>query len=202
MKKIIFTLIILFVALSAAAEFRCGPTAGINVSKFHWKQDLVTTTQLCGPNAGLIGELMIPGIGFGIDFSLLYSSRGSKVNFAEREIWASSGIENQNILIHTLQIPINLRFKWTRMNGFEQYVAPFAYAGPVFSFNLATTKCEAIEHPAGSIGLQCGVGGEFFEHLQLSAGYYWDLSYALRTVKLENFSARPQGWLVNVAWLF
>ena len=178
-------------AFSALAEFRWGPTAGINVSELYWKQDLVENKLLVGP-----------GIGFGVDFALKYSMHGSNVDFGQQNIWSSDGYGKEDVWFHTLQIPINLRFKWTRMNGLEHYVAPFVYGGPVFNFNLSTSDLPIIEHPAGSFGLQCGIGGEFFERYQLSAGYYWGISYDCRTVKLDNFSARSRGWQVNVAVLF
>ena len=202
MKKYLLTLLLIITALSASAEFRWGPTAGINISTLKWKQDLVTTKSMVGVNAGVMGEIMIPGIGFGVDFALKYALHGAKVNFGEQKVWSSSGYGNENVMLHTLQLPINLRFKWTRMNGAERYVAPFVYAGPVFSFNLATSKLDCIEHPEGSFGLQFGIGGEFFEKWQLSVGYLWGLSYDIRTVKLDNFSARNSGWQINLAWLF
>ncbi|MDE7413819.1 MAG: PorT family protein [Muribaculaceae bacterium] len=202
MKKIVSAILLLFVALSASAEFRWGPTAGVNISTLNWKQDLITTKYTAGVNAGLMGEIMIPGIGFGVDFGLKYALHGAKVNFGEKPVWSVAGFGNETVNFHTLQIPVNLRFKWTRMDGFERYVAPFVYAGPVFTFNLSTSKLDCIEHPEGSLGIQCGIGGEFYEHLQLSMGYLWGLSYDVRTVKLDNFSARNQGWQINLAWLF
>lgn len=202
MRKIIIALLMTVTAFSALAEFRWGPTAGINVSELYWKQDLVDNKLLVGPNVGVMGELMIPGIGFGVDFALKYSMHGSNVDFGQQNIWSSDGYGKEDVWFHTLQIPINLRFKWTRMNGLEHYVAPFVYGGPVFNFNLSTSDLPIIEHPAGSFGLQCGIGGEFFERYQLSAGYYWGISYDCRTVKLDNFSARSRGWQVNVAVLF
>lgn len=189
-------------AFGASAEFRWGPTAGINISTLSWKQKLITTKGQCGFNAGVMGEVMIPGIGFGVDVALKYAMHGAKVNFGEKEVWASDGFGNENVTFYTLQIPLNLRFKWTRMNGLEHYVAPFAYAGPVFTFNLATSKLDCIEHPEGSFGLQCGIGAELYEKFQISAGYLWGLSYDVRTVKLDNFSARNKGWQINLAWLF
>lgn len=188
--------------MPAAAEFRWGPAIGTDVSSFFWKQDLVDTHHRFGFNAGLMGEIMIPGIGFGIDLGLRYNQHGADVNFGQREIWSSDGFGNEKVMIHALQIPIDLRFKWTRMDGLEHYVAPFAYAGPVFSFTLSTSKCAAIEHPTGTIGIQVGAGAEFFEHWQLSGGYYWGVAYEIRTVKLDNFSARSQGWNINLAYLF
>ncbi len=202
LKRILLSLLLVLTAFTSSAEFRWGPTVGVNISELYWKQDLVTTKQLAGPNVGIMGEVMIPGIGFGVDFGLKYVMHGAEVNFGEREIWSSDGFGNEKVWFHTLQIPLNLRFKWTRMNGLEHYVAPFAYGGPVFTFNLATSDLSCIEHPAGSFGLQCGIGAEFLEKFQLSAGYLWGISYDVRTVKLDNFSGRTRGWVVNFAWLF
>lgn len=202
LRKTVLTIAAMLLTLTASAEFRWGPTAGININKMRWKQDLLNTRTLTGPNAGLFGELMIPGVGFGIDMALKYSANGSKVNFGDFPIWAVDGIDNTNLWVHQLQVPINLRFKYTRLQGVEQYAAPFVYAGPVVSFNLSTSKCAAVEHPAASFGVQCGIGGEFFEHWQLSAGYLWGFSYQVRTVKLDNFSAAQQGWQVNLTYLF
>lgn len=202
MKRLILSLLVLAMSICASAEFRWGPTAGINISSLYWKQDLIETRALCGANAGVMGEIMIPGIGFGIDVGLKYALHGAKVNFGEKPIWAVDGYGNENVWFHTLQIPVNLRFKWTRMNGLEHYIAPFVYAGPAFTFNLATSNLDCIEHPEGSVGIQCGIGGELYEKFQISIGYMWGVSYDVRTVKLDNFSARTQGWQINLAWLF
>lgn len=84
----------------------------------------------------------------------------------------------------------------------EQYIAPFAYVGPVFQFHVAQSNLDAIEHPLGSVALQFGVGGEFFQCLQLSASYIWAPTYEIRTVKLDNLSARNSGFSVNLTYLF
>lgn len=202
MKRFILALVIAVTALSASAEFRWGPTAGVNFSSLHWKQKLLTTKGLTGFDAGVAGELMIPGIGFGIDLALRYNMHGANLNFGDFKVWAIDGIKNQNIWLHTLEIPINLKFKWTRMNGLERYIAPFVYGGPVFDFTLATTKCPAIEHPAGYVSLQVGGGAEVFEHFQISAGYSWGVSYQVRTKKLDNYSASPRGAFIQLAYFF
>ena len=120
-KKIFALVAALSIAFGAAAEFRWGPTAGLNVSSFFWKQKLCKTTQLAGFQAGIMGEVMIPGIGFGIDMALKYHLNGATVNFGEHEVWASDGIGNQKVWMHTLEIPLNLRFKWTRMQGLTRH---------------------------------------------------------------------------------
>lgn len=204
MRKYLLLIIISLISLSAAAEFRCGPIIGVNGSSLYWKQDLVTTRYQIGGSAGILGELMIPGIGFGVDIGLRYQLNGAKVNFGERPVWSGAPdyMGNENVWIHTVQIPLNLRFKYTRLDGLERIVAPFAYAGPVFTFNVATNDIPVIEKPGGTIDIQVGAGVELIEHLQISGGYYWGVSYQVRTIKLDNFSARPQGWFANVAWLF
>ena len=204
MKRIISLFLLVFVALSAAAEFRFGPMIGVNGSSLFWKQDLTPTHYKIGGSAGILGELMIPGIGFGVDIGLRYQLNGAKVNFGEREIWAGAPdyMGDENVWFHTIQIPLNLRFKWTRLDGLERIIAPFVYAGPVFTFNVATNDIPVIEHPGGTVSVQVAGGAELWEHLQVSGGYYWGVSYQVRTLKLDNYSARPQGWFVNVAWLF
>lgn len=74
MRKFFTALLLAVIAFGASAEFRWGPTAGINISELYWKQDLVENKSLVGPNVGVMGELMIPGIGFGVDVAVKYLS--------------------------------------------------------------------------------------------------------------------------------
>ena len=202
MRKVLVFVLLACVCLGVSAKFRWGPVVGVNFSDYHWKQDLVQSDMGVGYSAGVMGELMIPGIGFGIDMGLRYCNRGGKVCFNQQPIWALDGIGETDLRCHTLQIPIDLRFKWTRLDGFEQYLAPIVFAGPLFNFNLATSKCDAIEKAAGSVGIQCGLGVEIYRHFQLTGGYLWGLTYDLRTLKLDNFSTRTQGWFIDLSYLF
>lgn len=202
MKKILLFIVLALTSLTSMAEFRWGPTAGLVVSNYYWREPLLESHKKCGFDAGLMGEIMIPGIGFGIDFALRYNMHSATVNLGDQIVWSSDGYENQTFTQHSLELPINLRFKWTRLDGFEHYAAPFAFVGPVFSFNVGKSTCKAIEQPECAIGLQFGLGGEFFEHLQLSASYVWGVTYAMRTVKLENLSGRHSYWNVSLAYLF
>lgn len=202
MRKYFAILLLTFTVIRASAEFRWGPTAGVNFSTLHWKQDIAATSMLTGFDAGLAGELMIPGIGFGIDMAFRYNLHGAHVNFGDHKIWSIDGIENQNVWLHTLEIPLNLKFKWTRLNGLERIIAPLVYAGPVFNFTLGTNKCPAIEHPAGYVAIQVGGGVELLERIQVSGGYSWGVSYQVRTVKLDNYSAQPRGGFIQLGYFF
>lgn len=201
-RKLLLLTIIITTALSASAEFRWGPTAGVNFSTLHWKQNLLTTEGKTGGQVGVAAEIMIPGLGFGLDLGLRYGLNGASENFGDFPIWNTDGIKNQNVWFHTLQLPLNLKFKWTRMNGFEQTLAPFIFGGPVFNFNIATNKQPALEHPAGTISMQCGAGVELLEHYQIAGGYSWGISYQAQAIKLKNYSAQPRGWFINLAYLF
>lgn len=201
-KRLLISLAAVIIALSASAEFRWGPTAGINISTVGFRQDLFQVDHLVGAEAGVIGEMMFPGIGFGMDFGLNWSMHGGRLHLDQREVWSSEGYGVENAYVHTLSIPVNLRFKYTNLQGTERYIAPFVYGGPIFAFNVGHSKLDCMEYPAGSVMLQCGIGAELFEKFQVSGGYYWGMTYEMRTRLLENFSAKPQGWTVKLTYLF
>ncbi len=128
----LLALLLVVLPVTAAAQFRLAPVAGVNVNSLKFKQELVPVGHSVGFQAGVMAEMMFPGIGFGIDFGLLYNMEGAKVNLGSRKLWASEGFGNENLNLHVIQIPLHLRFKWTRMNGLEDYIAPFVYGGPEF----------------------------------------------------------------------
>lgn len=202
MKKRILTLLAMLAAtlLPATAQFRWGPVAGVNISNYRFKQKLVQCDQVVGPEVGVMGEIMFPGIGLGVDLGLNYSMHGSKMHFGEFPVFEPAGTETS--YLHTLQIPVNLRFKYTRLNGVEEKIAPFVFGGPVFSITVGHNNVSPLEYPGGCISLQCGIGAEIFRHWQVSGGYLWGMTYEVRTRKLDNYSARNSGWRVKVAYLF
>ena len=201
-KRILVSLVAVLSVLTASAEFRWGPTAGVNFNTYNFKQDLIDVKMSTGGQAGVMGEMMFPGIGFGIDLGLLYNLHGAKINLGQKEVWAADGYGNEQVWMHTLQIPVHLRFKYTRLSGLERYIAPFAFAGPVFTFHLSDNGCKAIESPAGTVSIQFGLGVELKERFQIFGSYDLGVSYELRTLKLDNFSARPSTWNEGVAYLF
>lgn len=202
MKKIILSIVALVVAFAASAEFRWGPTAGVNISTYTFRQDLIEVDQSVGGDVGVLAELMFPGIGFGVDFGINYSLYGAKLHLGDKKVWASDGFGTEQSYLHSIHIPINLKFKYTNLNGIERKIAPFVYGGPVFSIIAGHNKVDALEYSGGSVMLQCGLGAELFEKFQISAGYYWAMTYEVRTIKLDNFSAKPQGWNVRLTYLF
>lgn len=189
-------------AFSANAQFRFAGVAGANYSDLKMRQDLIGTSQMGGFEAGVIGELMFPGIGLGMDLGLLYNMSNSRLNLGERLIWSSQGYGNEHLMLHQINIPLHLRFKYTRLGGLEEIIAPFVYGGPDFYILAGHSKCEAIEWGGGYFGLSAGGGVELWKRWQLSASYTWGLTYAFRTQLLSDFNARTRMWTVRLAYFF
>lgn len=192
----------LLVCTAAHAEFRWGPTVGANYCNMQFKQDLFTVDKIYSPVGGVTGEMMFPGIGFGIDISALYSMEGAKMHLGEKKIWAVDGYGTENVFTHNFEIPINLRFKWTRMNGLEDKIAPLIFGGPEFSIQVAHGNCDAIDYSGGDLGITCGGGLELFKKWQVTAQYTWGMTYVLKTKLLDNFSARSRQWTIRAAYFF
>lgn len=201
-QKILALALGLLMAMPAMAQFRYGAVAGPTLTNLKFKQELAPTSQTPGFQAGVIGELMFPGIGFGIDLGLLYNLQGAKVYLGAKEIWASQGWGNERLMLHQLNIPFHLRFRWTRLNGFEDVMAPFVFGGPDFSILLAHGKCSAIDYAGGDVGLTAGVGVEIHRNWQISGSYTWGMTYALKTALLQNYSATTRQWTLRLTYYF
>lgn len=192
----------LLCSFSSSAQFRYGVMLGADMSNLNFKQDLITVKKTYGPTAGLVTEMMFPGIGFGVDFGLYYEMRGAKLDLGSKEIWASQGYGNEMARLHYLVIPFHLRYKYTRLNGFEDTLAPLVYVGPSLSMLVAHSKLDCMQYPFGSLGLDFGLGVEIKRNWQVTAGYSMGVTYALKDKILSNYSARNKGWNVRVSYFF
>ncbi len=204
-RKLVSTIILmaaLLMPLSSNAQFRRSVVAGVNINDLVFKQDLAGVSSLVGAQAGVEGELMFPGIGFGLSFGLMYNQLGAQVNLGEKKIWASEGYGNEKLYLHNITIPLHLRFKWTRLNGFEDTLAPLIFGGPEFSILAGHSKCDAIKWAGGDLGLTAGIGAEIFKKWQVTASYTWGMTYSLKTKLLDDYSARQRHWAVRVAYFF
>ncbi len=189
-------------AAAANAQFRYAALVAPEFTNLKFKQDLVDVSQTFSYQAGIQGEMMFPGLGFGLDLGLLYNQLGAKVNLGQRKIWASQGYGDERVRLHTIQLPLHLRFKWTRLNGLEDIVAPFVYGGPDFNILVGHGKCDAFKYAGGDLSVSVGGGVELFRRWQVSFHYSWGMTYALKTVLLDNYSARSRSYAVRVAYFF
>lgn len=208
-RALLLIIIAVAAAVPAVAQFRYAPIVGININDLKFKQDLFNVDKTVAFQVGVQGELMFPGIGFGMDFAFLYNQMGAKTDLGSRPIWQQDGFGNENVMLHTFQIQVHIRFKWTRMNGLEDYIAPFVYGGPDFAINFAHSRIKGndgaknpYEYSGGDLGLTAGGGFELWKKWQVSLQYTWGMTYLLRTRKLDNLSARNRQWAVRVAYFF
>lgn len=202
-KLAFFAIVITVGALQSSAQFRYGPMIGADLTNLNFKQkDILTPERSAGFSAGLAAEMMFPGIGFGIDLGLYYEQRGATLNMGDKLIWASEGLGRERSYLHYLVLPFHLRFKYTRMNGFEEKLAPIAFVGPSFGFLVGHSKNPALDYAGGDMGLEFGVGAEILQHWQITGSYNIGMTYALKAKILSNYSARNRTWNIRVAYLF
>lgn len=222
MKKILSILvacIALFGVSTASAQSygRWAAVAGMDITSLKFDQNLLVIPQdnlsssyqkaliidqNVGVTAGVMGELMFPGIGFGLDASLLYTQRGAKLHMGDFPIWAKDGYGKENCLLHYIEIPIHLKFKFKNLNGLENTFMPMLFAGPEFSLLVGHSKIDAIQFTGGEFGVNVGAGFELFRKVQVNASYCWGLSYALKTKVLDDFSANNRTWKISAAYFF
>lgn len=205
MRKTITALVLAAAAIfvpQAKAQFRYGPMAGVSITNLKFKQDLVTIDKTVGYSAGIGAEMMFPGIGFGIDLGLYYERRGAKANLGQKEIWSSQGYGKENIGLHYIALPLHLRFKYTRMNGLEDMIAPLVFAGPTFGFHVGNSKLPAFDFSGGDLAVEFGAGFELFKHWQITGSYNMGMTYVTKAKILTNYSARSREWNIRVAYLF
>lgn len=200
---LIISLLVLSVTLPCSAQFRYGPTVGVSLNDLHFKQDLFDVDKTVGYSAGIAAEMLFPGVGFGIDLGLFYEQRGAKLHLGQKEMWASQGLSTEQMRLHSIVLPLHLRFKYTRLNGVEDRIAPFAYAGPSFGFIAAHSKvANTMDYAGADLCMDFGVGAELFRHWQVSVSYTMGLTYAMKAKILTNFSARNRIWALRAAYLF
>ena len=208
MKRSLTALLIAIVALCAAplanAQMRWGATAGVNVNSMKFKQDLFGVSNGVGESLGVRGEMMFPGIGFGLELGLMYQQQGATLHLADAPniIWSSQGYGNERVYLHNISIPFNLKFKWTRMQCLEDYVAPFVFGGPVIQIQAGHSKCDALKFSGGDVELCAGLGFEVLKRWQIAASYTWGMTYVLKTAQLDDVSARNRTWDVRVTYFF
>ncbi|MDE6512806.1 MAG: PorT family protein [Muribaculaceae bacterium] len=208
LKNLIATALLAAAAIMpAAAQFRYGPEAGLNFSTLNFRQpDIVGVDQSVNPAAALKCEFMFTSFGLGLDFGIGYAMTGGFADL-NRPVWQLNGFGREHVMIHNLNIPVHLRFKWSKLQGLEDFIAPIVYGGPEFNIQLAHSNAEkngqkAFKYSGGDVALACGLGLELFKKYQITAGYSWGLTYSLKTRQLDDFSARCQGWTLRLACYF
>ena len=198
--------IALLSALSSVAQpvRRWGITVGGNYNEIHFKQsDLFESDRMFGPSIGVTGDMMIPGVGFGIDASILYTMRQGRLHLGDRRVWESLGLGNEVARQHYIDVPLNLKFRYSRLGGLESTLMPFMYAGPTFSFLVGHNKVgDALKYTGVNVLLHAGIGVELFNKVQVSGGYSFSVGQNLGTKLLDDNVAKHRAWFVQATYFF
>lgn len=204
--KFLIISVALLSSLSSVAQpvRRWGVTIGGNYNEIHFKQtDIFESDRKFGGSIGVTGDMMIPGVGFGIDASILYTLRQGRIHLGDRRAWESQGIETQTAQLHYIDVPLNLKFRYSKLGGLESSIMPFIYAGPTFSFLAGHNKMgDALKYTTVNVLLHAGIGVELFNRVQVSGGYSFSVGQNLGTKLLDEHVAKHRTWFVQATYFF
>jgi hypothetical protein len=201
MKKSVILLVALFLlgGISAQAQLKWGLKAGVNLSKISldgaesnlFNDNVKNAT---GFQVGPMVEFTVPILGVGFDAAVLYSQAGFKMNLAEF---------NKTITTNNLQIPVNLKYKFSILN----LIGAYAAAGPYANFQLSDNLPNQWKTQSFGAGLNFGVGVELLGHLQVGAAYQLGLTddyknSSAANLAMEAFKGKSRVWTVSAAYLF
>ena len=194
MKKLLSTLMViacLALAIPAQAQIKFGVKAGLNVSKLHLSENIVSKDNRAGFFVGPTAEFTLPLLGLGIDGSVLYNQFG---------VDSEEGTSTKK----SIEIPINLR--WTV--GFSSLVGAYVAVGPQFGFNVGDRWFDEIcEFKKNTTSFNVGAGLKFLGHLQVGANYNFVLkdNGKIHDGDIEDLATigfKQNTWQVSVAYLF
>lgn len=194
MKKLLSTLMViacLALAIPAQAQIKFGVKAGLNVSKLHLSENIVSKDNRAGFFVGPTAEFTLPLLGLGIDGSVLYNQFG---------VDSEEGTSTKK----SIEIPINLR--WTV--GFSSLVGAYVAVGPQFGFNIGDRWFDEIcEFKKNTTSFNVGAGLKLLGHLQVGANYNFALkdNGKIHDDDIEDLATigfKQNTWQVSVAYLF
>lgn len=194
MKKLLSTLMViacLALAIPAQAQIKFGVKAGLNVSKLHLSENIVSKDNRAGFFVGPTAEFTLPLLGLGIDGSVLYNQFG---------VDSEKGTSTKK----SIEIPINLR--WTV--GFSSLVGAYVAVGPQFGFNVGDRWFnEVCEFKKNTTSFNVGAGLKLLGHLQVGATYNFALkdNGKIHDDDIEDLATigfKQNTWQVSVAYLF
>lgn len=191
-------------AAKASAESRWGIVAGANVNSFPGYQrgiyKLYNADNTVGGSLGVNGEIFFPGIGMGVDGSLIYNFTQAKLHLGDQPLWEEAGVEKATM--HVLEIPINIKYRYINLNGIENKVYPFVFAGPNLNILLGHNDGGYLDYSSVYLGLHCGLGVELMRKVQIAVSHEWGISQAFKTKVLEDNAHKLRTWHIRATYFF
>ena len=199
---IIVALMVAFGCGQAAADFRFGIKAGLNVNKINTEnwQSTFSAGNRCGFTGGVMAEFTVPIIGIGADLSLMYTHMSGELEDNAN----STGSVSKNYI----EIPLNLKYKLT-LPIISKYIKPMIYTGPNFAFKLDNGIFNNFKTKTTQLGWNLGVGLELVKHLQICGGYTFGINNVAKYVgavnnnlNLTDVKIKNNYWTITAAYLF
>ncbi len=205
MKKFKAILLVVIAVLAsaspAAAQFRWGIKAGIDINKMNFSNTefLTNASNRNGFTGGIMTEFNVPIINLCLDASLMYTHKTNKADIKPDK----SDPELIKYGSDYLSIPINLKYKFG-LPIVGNVIAPYIFTGPEFSFLLSKKAVgDFVHNHKSDIAWNLGFGLQLLNHLQISAGYGWGIKKAVTITNGETTkTARNNAWTVTAAYLF
>ena len=211
MRKIIGVFMVVVaaaIAVPAQAQIKFGVKGGLNLAKADFdKSDVksnVKTSNFTGFFIGPMVEATIPIVGLGVDGSLLFSQKGTK-------------LIGETLKQQGLEVPINLKYSI----GLGSLASVYLAAGPSFFFNLKSDDDLTLNNVKGKlnyenaeIALNLGAGVKLLKHLQVGVNYNMPFTDSTKAnIKegdakgtawdaITGKSFKTKVWQVSVAYLF
>ena len=210
MKK--FSVIVAFlaiVAMNANAQFKWGVEGGMNLSKVKVDGDggMFGSDNRVGWFLGPKAQFTIPGLGLGIDGSLLYSQKYMKMDYTVTENGQTDVYEGKGKSLPYVEIPINLRYHI----GFSSILGAYLATGPQFSWYLGGRNISFEDINIGTLrrsmfSWNVGVGITALDHLQVGIAYNIGLGETGQVKNVmdavNSFDLKNNTFQVRLAYLF
>ena len=214
MKTLKSVIIALLVALTAvgSAEAKIigfGVKAGMNVNKLSFNKDIAKADNSVGWTAGVMADITVPILGFGVDASVMYARMNNSSTITPE---TATGVVTDDNLYgkNFLEIPINIKYKFT-LPVVGNIMKPYIFTGPNFAFRLDKNYKDVlndIQSKTFQMAWNLGLGLEFFNHLQIGASYGFGCNDIVKKIttseqaNLQNYKAKNNYWTVTAAYIF
>lgn len=179
MRKTLFVVLVALMGLGtqqAKAQIDFGIVAGMNVSKADFKNvgNNFDSSNRVGWFVGPKVEFTVPLLGIGADASVQYSQRTLNV---EGDVADKSSRIDKNYHLHTIEVPVNLRYQF----GLKSLAAIYVATGPQFGFNIGSgnlrgLKADDYKFKNSILTWNIGAGIKLLKHFEAGVGYNIALS--------------------------
>ena len=201
----------LAVAMPSEAQIKFGVRAGANLVNMKFSDGVsnLKGNNRAGFYVGPTVKFTLPIVGLGVDASVVYDQRTSKVNYNETDNAGNSKEVEENVTARAINIPINVRYGV----GLGSVANIFAFAGPQFGFNLSGSKWLGANEwtwKSSNFSVNVGVGATILSKVEIKANYniacgktgetnVWNTT---KTTVVDSFKSKYNSWQLGVAYYF